>query len=72
MASEMTDRPRLFAHAIACILSSRTKATVGYLYEWNNGERQPAWLGRPYKDVYYEPISSEPQTGEARRTASDR
>ena len=56
MAFEMTDQPRLFAYAIALILSSRTNATVGYLYEWNNGERQAAWLGRPYKRVRYESL----------------
>lgn len=63
MASEMTDTPRLVAHAIARILSSRTQAIVGYLYEWNNGDRQPAWLGRPYKKVYYESLN-EQGTGE--------
>lgn len=52
----MTKALRLTAHPVSRILCARSQETVGYLYEWNNGDRQPAWVGKPVRDVAYEPL----------------
>lgn len=39
------------------ILCKKTDTLVGYLYQWNNGEVQPAWLDVAIAEVRYEPIS---------------
>lgn len=31
--------------------------TVGYMYEWNNGDRQPAWFGPRVKNVRSIPMA---------------
>jgi hypothetical protein len=45
---------RLTAHPVSRILCTKTLETVGYLYEWNNGDRQPAWIGKPVREVTYQ------------------
>ncbi|MFC3612903.1 hypothetical protein ACFORG_03935 [Lutimaribacter marinistellae] len=40
------------------ILSGISGELVGYLYEWNNGDLQPAWFDDKVQDVLFEPISA--------------
>lgn len=48
---------RLTAEPVMRILCKRTDALVGYLYKWNNGDLQPAWLSDTVASVRYEPMS---------------
>ena len=52
----MTTFPRLTAEPIMRILCKKTDTLVGYLYQWNNGDLQPAWLNDALPDVRYEPM----------------
>jgi hypothetical protein len=52
----MTKALRLTAQPVSRILCANSHETVGYLYEWNNGDRQPAWIGEPVQDVTYQPL----------------
>lgn len=52
----MTAEPRLTGEPIMRILCKKTDTLVGFLYQWNNGELQPAWLNEPVVDVRYEPM----------------
>jgi len=52
----MKKEPRLVAHPVMRISCAASQEAVGYLYEWNNGERQPAWFGNPVRHVAYEPM----------------
>jgi len=47
---------RLTGEPIMRILCKRTDALVGYLYQWNNGDLQPAWLNEAMAEVRYEPM----------------
>lgn len=47
----MKKEPRLSARPVARLICAETEMTVGYMYEWNNGDRQPAWLGPRVKNV---------------------
>ena len=38
------------------ILCNKTNTLVGYLYRWNNGDLQPAWLNIAVAEVRYEPM----------------
>jgi hypothetical protein len=38
------------------ILCQKTNTLVGYLYQWNNGDVQPAWLNEAMAHVRYEPM----------------
>ena len=49
-------RPKLFGAPVLQILSRTAGEKVGYLYEWDNGERQPLWLSDPVEDVRYVPL----------------
>lgn len=49
-------RPKLFGTPVLRILSNTSGETVGYLYEWDNGERQPLWLSDPVGDVTCVPL----------------
>lgn len=48
---------RLTGEPIMRILCKKTDTLVGYLYQWNNGDLQPAWLDAAKAEVRYEPIS---------------
>ena len=48
--------PRLFGWPVARIIATANGELVGYLYEWDNGDRQPAWLAGAVADVRYEPL----------------
>ena len=48
---------RLTGEPIMRILCKKTDTLVGYLYQWNNGDLQPAWLDTAKAEVRYEPIS---------------
>ena len=47
---------RLTGQPIMRILCKNTETLVGYLYQWNNGDLQPAWLNDAMPDVRYEPM----------------
>ncbi len=47
---------RLHAQAIARLCRPGSGELVGYLYEWNTGECQPAWIGRPMTVFTVEPM----------------
>lgn len=53
VGSNMT---RLTGEPIMRILCKKTDALVGYLYQWNNGDLQPAWLNNAMAEVRYEPM----------------
>lgn len=52
----MTRETRLAGEPIMRILCRKTDSLVGYLYQWNNGDLQPAWLQDALVDVRYEPM----------------
>jgi hypothetical protein len=50
----MPRKQRQEAHAIARILDRKTRVVVGWLYQWNTGERTPKWKKGAQTDVIYE------------------
>jgi hypothetical protein len=52
----MTTKPRLTGEPIMRILCKKTDSLVGYLYQWDNGDLQPAWLNEAMAEVRYEPF----------------
>ena len=55
----MSHAPRLTGTPIMQILSNATGDLVGFLYEWDNGDLQPAWFDVAVKGVRYEPMKRE-------------
>ncbi len=53
----MSNTTRLTGEAIMRIRCKRTDALVGYLYQWNNGDLQPAWINEAMINVRYEPMA---------------
>ena len=53
----MKKEPRLCARPVARLICAETEVTVGYMYEWNNGDRQSAWLGPRVKNVRSVPMA---------------
>lgn len=53
----MKKEPRLCARPVARLICTETEMTVGYMYEWNNGDRQPAWFGPRVKNVRSLPMA---------------
>lgn len=61
----MTKSLRLTAHPVSRILCATSHETVGFLYQWNNGDRQTAWFGPRVRKVFYEPLAgADPGTGQ--------
>jgi len=52
----MSPTPRLTGEPIMRILCKNTDELAGYLYHWNNGEVQPAWLNGAMAEVRYKPM----------------
>ena len=52
----MNTMRRLTGEPIMRILRKTSENLVGYLYQWNNGDVQPAWFDRAFADVRYEPF----------------
>lgn len=52
----MTPTPRITGEPIMRILCKNTDKLVGFLYQWNNGDVQPAWLDGAMAEVRYEPM----------------
>ena len=50
----MTTKPRLTGEPIMRILCKKTDCLVGYLYQWDIGDLQPAWLNEAFAEVRYE------------------
>jgi hypothetical protein len=50
----MTSKPRLTGEPILRILCRNTGVVVGFLYLWDNGDLQPAWIEDPQTEVRYE------------------
>lgn len=44
---------------IAKIIDRKTREHVGFLYEWNNGERQNAWFEKAKDDYFFEELPNE-------------
>ena len=57
----MNTKPRLTGEPIMRILCKTSENLVGYLYQWNNGDVQPAWFGGAIADVRYEPFIQAPE-----------
>ena len=53
---DVTPKTRLTGEPIMRILCKKTDNLVGYLYQWNNGDLQPAWLTNAVAEVRYEPM----------------
>ena len=53
---DVTPTPRLTGEPIMRILCKQTDNLVGFLYQWNNGDVQPAWLDGAMAKVRYEPM----------------
>ena len=51
-----TPKTRLTGKPIMRILCKKTDTLVGFLYQWNNGDLQPAWLNDAMVEVRYEPM----------------
>jgi hypothetical protein len=74
----MKKEPRLCARPVARLICAETELTVGYMYEWNNGDRQPAWFGLRVKNVRSVPmaemqnghVGTDPSTGLIRDLAA--
>ena len=56
----MNTKPRLTGEPIMRILCKTSENLVGYLYQWNNGDVQPAWFDGAMADVLYEPFIQAP------------
>jgi hypothetical protein len=54
-------KPRLTGEPIMRILCKKSENLVGYLYQWNNGDVQPAWFDGTMADVRYEPFIQAPE-----------
>lgn len=54
----MSHAPRLTGTPIMQILSNATGGLVGFLYEWDNGDLQPAWFNGEVQGVLYEPMEA--------------
>ena len=50
---------RLFAEPVSEIVSLNTGAVVGWIYRWNNGDLQTAWLCDPQSQVLSQPLPSQ-------------
>ncbi|MAU43751.1 hypothetical protein HKX23_16820 [Sulfitobacter sp. KE29] len=61
----MNTKPRLTGEPIMRILCKTSENLVGYLYQWNNGDVQPAWFDRAFADVRYEPFVQAPKENSA-------
>ena len=57
----MNMKPRLTGEPIMRILCKTSENLVGYLYQWNNGDVQPAWFDGAMVDVRYEPFIRAPE-----------
>ncbi|WP_420006153.1 hypothetical protein [Arenibacterium sp. LLYu02] len=57
----MNTKPRLTGEPIMRILSKKSENLVGYLYQWNNGDVQPAWFDGAMANVRYEPFIQTPE-----------
>ena len=57
----MNTKPRLTGEPIMRILCKTSENLVGYLYQWNNGDVQPAWCDRAMANVRYEPFIQAPE-----------
>jgi len=55
----LNTKPRLTGEPIMRILCEKTDRLVGYLYQWDNGDVQPAWFDGAMADVRYEPIEQD-------------
>ena len=61
----MNTKPRLTGEPIMRILCKTSENLVGYLYQWNNGDVQPAWFDGTIADVRYEPFIHAPEQNPA-------
>ncbi|MBK0328767.1 hypothetical protein I5535_15865 [Rhodobacteraceae bacterium F11138] len=52
--SSAADKERLEARAIGRILDRQTREIVGWVYEWNTGERAHLWKNGEREDVVFE------------------
>lgn len=52
----VTATDRLTGEPVKRILCTKTDRLVGFLYQWNNGDLQPAWLDVAMAEVRYEPM----------------
>ncbi len=52
--SKHCDEDRLEAKAIGRILDRQSREVVGWIYEWNTGERGQMWTTSYRDDVVYE------------------
>ena len=70
----MSHAPRLTGTPIMQILSNATGDLVGFLYEWDNGDLQPAWFNVAVKGVRYEPMKREKvrESGDVQTSAQER
>jgi hypothetical protein len=50
----MSNTARLTGEPIMRIFCKKTDDLVGYIYQWNNGDLQPAWLNESMAEVRYE------------------
>jgi hypothetical protein len=50
-----------YAGCLLRILCKTSENLVGYLYQWNNGDVQPAWFDGAMADVRYEPFIPAPE-----------
>lgn len=55
----LNTEPRLTGEPIKRILCKKTDRLVGYLYQWNNGDLQPAWFDYSMRNVRYEPMEQD-------------
>lgn len=44
---------RLEARFVSLILDQKSHEIVGWLFEWNTGERMPMWKGEVHEDVVF-------------------
>lgn len=58
----MSQAPRLTGTPIMRILCKFSGELVGYLYEWDNGDLQPAWFDGEVQGVVYEPNEQAAET----------
>ncbi|RLQ84973.1 hypothetical protein [Notoacmeibacter ruber] len=66
----MANEKKSHGAAVARILKRSTREHVGYLYQWNTGEKQDGWFSDTIEDVIYEPL--DPKDCKIGRNPGDR
>ncbi|MDT0684626.1 hypothetical protein RM543_18345 [Roseicyclus sp. F158] len=54
----MAKTKKTHGEVVGKIMTREAREHVGYLYEWNTGERQHAWFDEPVTDFVFEELET--------------